>query len=301
MQALGDLGEADGEPGQRVAPLRGCDPPPDAHVGAVGALEAGVDGDAGGARDGSDTREIVDRLTVEGAAPDEPVGERRGAQQQATVAPELALEASELGEHGGRLEQRRRGEAARRDDASAEAAAAEASAQALDLLLEDPESCGADRQGRVLGQLGRNVEVIGDSLELGMDDAPALRAPGRLDVECPLDSLAEGGRVRDAGDRGDPLGKVDRVVELEPAEPLFELSVLEERSYVQPEHVLAAALDHELDRFEHTGANRPIRDHERLRIKHAPLEAIGIGGESRRSVGMPSRNEPVQVVEFPLG
>ena len=169
------------------------------------------------------------------------------------------------------------------------------------LLLEDSEACGADRQRRVFCQLGRDVEVIGDSLKLGVDDTPALRAPGRLGVECPLDGLAEGGRVGDTGDRGDPLCELDRGVELEPGEPLFEPSVLEERSHLQPEHVFAARLDYVLDRFEHAGANRSVRDHERLRSEDTAFEAVRIRWREPEQVGMSGRNQPGQVVQFPLG
>ena len=157
MQAFCDLAEADAQAAHRVAILDGCDPAADADVSPVGAFEAGVDGDAAGTRDRADTGIGIDRRPVECAAADQPVGERRGCEQQMPVAAQVALEPVKFGEHRGRLEQRRGSEAARNDHATAEAAAAEARAESLHLFLEDGETGNADRKRGVFGEAVRRL------------------------------------------------------------------------------------------------------------------------------------------------
>ena len=81
------------------------------------------------------------------------------------------------------------------------------------ILLEDPEAGDADRERGVLGELGGDVEVVGDPLELGMDDPPqAAPAGGGSTPERALDRLGERRRVGDGCDPGHTLGEAGAVL-----------------------------------------------------------------------------------------
>ena len=131
--------------------------------------------------------------------------------------------------------------------------------------------------------------MVGDPFELRVDDAPALCPPGGLDSEPALDRLAEGGRVGDGGDAGDPLGELNGVPGSSPVNRRSSPRCLKNGRKVKGEHVLAAALDHVLHRFEDPRADRSVRDHEDLGVDDPAIEPVRLGRNEPREAGRPAR------------
>ena len=78
--------------------------------------------------------------------------------------------------------------------------------------------------------------------------------------------------------------------------------MLEERPHVQAEDVLAAGLDHVLDRLEDARADRPVRDDEGLRVDDPALEAVRVGRDERGRIGIGrAAVSPCSVVQLALG
>ena len=97
------------------------------------------------------------------------------------------------------------------DDAAAEAAAAQPADHAHHPFLVQGEAGGGDREAGRVGQPHRDLEVVGDPLELGVHDADQGRLPGDLAAGDRLERVAVGEGVRDGGDALGPLGEQDAV------------------------------------------------------------------------------------------
>ena len=233
----------------------------------------------------------------------QPVQERGGGHQRGRFAGNRAAELVDLGEDLGGRQPRRRADPAGHHHPAAEPAAAQPADQPQHPFLMQGEPGGGHREPGRVGQPDRDVEVVGDPLELGVQHPDQGRGRRRLTTRDCLDRVAEGQGVGDRGDALGALGQQHAVRRGHPGEPVLHAAVLVEHPHVQVRDRLARGLDQVLDRFHHAGADRAVRDREDPVARDVPGQRVVFrraGPDERRQPRVPLRDHAEAVVDLAL-
>ena len=261
-------------------------------IGVVGPVTPGIIGESGGLADRAQRAVFQGPRRRQRARRTQPVEERGGRHQCVGVAVDGFLQAAELGEDGTGTEPRHRAHAAGDHDAPAEPASAQATDQPQHPFLVHREPGGGHRQARRISQLGRDVDVVGDPLQFGVQD-PHQRGRHRRDTGGDaLDGVAVGQGVRDRGDTFGPLGEQHAGVGGHALEPLLDPAVLVEDPHVQVRYRLTRGLDQVLDGLHDAGPDRAVRDGEQAVALDVPGQRVVL-----RRAGQDQRGQP----RMPLG
>jgi hypothetical protein len=128
-----------------------------------------------------------------------------------------------------------------------EPAAAELTPQPLNPLFVEREPRKRDRLPGSFGMTDGRVEMIGHSLEFGVEHTHQTRLDRDLDPRQVLDRPAEGDAMGHRGHTLTLLGEKDPVMEIHPLEAAFDTSVLVEDAGAQMRYVFARGLHEVLD------------------------------------------------------
>ena len=130
------------------------------------------------------------------------------------------------------------------------------------------------------------MQVVVDALQLGERRTQQARPFGHRAAGGLFHRLAEGQRMREAADAGDPLGERRRLGKRQPLEALLHAAMLEEELRVKVEDVLADIEERELGQLDDVGPHRPERQLLHVRPDDLGNRAVAGGKRHRRSGGI---------------